>query len=81
MWHYLIIYIMTIDYGVSLTTLSVQLPMHVTNCMVKCVHPNTVIKIKNKIISLLAWHGIYYNNLGALKYNRSPQRTNSKAHE
>jgi len=27
--------------------------------MAKSVHPNTVVKIRNKSFSLLAWHGLY----------------------
>jgi len=27
--------------------------------MAKYVHPNTVVKIKNKSFSVLAWHGLY----------------------
>jgi len=50
MWH--VLYYLYYDYAVSLTTLSVQLHMsytqHETNSMAKCVHPNTVVKLKAK---------------------------------
>jgi len=46
-------------YAVSLTTLSVQLHIHATNSMEKCVHRNIVVKIKNKIFSALSWDGLY----------------------
>jgi len=29
------------------------------NCMADCVHPNAVVKIKNKSSSTLAGHGLY----------------------
>jgi len=32
---------------------------HATNCMAKCVHPNTVVEVKNKNFSAIPWHGIY----------------------
>jgi len=58
---YHIVYTMTAlqSYAVSLTTLCVQLHIWATNSMAKCVHPNTVVKIKNKNFSVLAWHGLY----------------------
>jgi len=47
------------DYAVSLSTLSAQLHIYATNCMAKCVRANTVVKIRNKNFSALAWHGLY----------------------
>jgi len=32
---------------------------HATNCMTKCIYPNTVSEIWNKSFSVLAWHGLY----------------------
>jgi len=46
------------DYVVSLSTLSAQLHIYATNCMAKRVHANTVVKIRNKRFSALAWHGL-----------------------
>jgi len=61
---YHIIYTMAAlqSYAVSLTTLCVQLHIWAANSMAsmaKCVHPNTVVKIKNKNFSVLGWHGLY----------------------
>jgi len=48
---------------VSLKTLSVQLQilLYATNSIGKCVHPSTVLNIKNKSFSVLAWHGLSTN--------------------
>jgi len=43
---------------VSLTTLSVQLHIYATNCMAKCIHPNTVVKSKKKSFTVLVWCGL-----------------------
>jgi len=43
---------------VSITTLSFQLHIYRTFCLAKCVHPNIVVKIDNKSLSILVWHGL-----------------------
>ena len=48
--------------------------------MPKYIHPNTVVKIKNKSFSALAWHTLYWYEVGALEYTRFPQCT-IKAHQ
>jgi len=40
----------------SLTTVSIELHTYATNSMEKCVHPNTVVKMKDNSFSVLAWH-------------------------
>jgi len=37
--------------------LYVQLHIYATNSIAICVHPNIVVKIKNKSFCKLAWHG------------------------
>jgi len=54
--YYMILYD---DRAVNLTTLSIQLHIYATNCMAKCVHANTVVKIENKSILALVWHGLH----------------------
>jgi len=49
--------------------------------MTKCGHQNNLIKIKNKSFSVLAGHGLYYYEVGALQYTRFPQCTITKAHK
>ena len=58
------------DYTVILTALSVQLHIYA-----KCnkLYRNmcssiTLLKIKNESFSVLAWHGLYWYEVGALKY-------------
>jgi len=45
------------DFVMSLTTFSVQLHIYATNCVAKCVHPNTAVTIKNQSFSVFSWHG------------------------
>jgi len=66
---------------VSLTELAVQLHIHATNCMAKCVHPNIVVKIKNRSFSLLVWHGLFLYEAGAVHHTRLAQCTINKAHK
>jgi len=46
---------------VSLTTLSVQLRIYATNCMAKCIHPNTVVELK--IEAFLYLYGMDSTNM------------------
>jgi len=79
-------YYLYYDYAVILIKLFVQLHVYATlqretNCIAKCVHPYTVVKIKNTNFSVLAWHGLYQYDVGALQYPRFLQCTINKAHK
>jgi len=39
------------------------------NCVGKCVHPNTVVEIKNKNFSAVAWHGLQLHEAGSEKHS------------
>jgi len=50
--------------------------------MTKCIHPNTVIKIKNESYFVHdVRHGIYYDEVDVLHHRRLPLCTINKAHK
>jgi len=63
-WH--VLYVITMSCVSQHCLFNCKYIQHARNSMAKCIHPNTVVKIKNKNFSVLAWHGLYWYEVDAL---------------